>query len=224
MRRSLLSLAVLVLATQTAVADGVYFTESFGGTDVKNDLSYYMESAVRIRVAAGYRKRHLAFELWFAADMNNNAYYGYDTPPQPGYEISTPDGGYKGGSGYNGGYGYAGDSATDLASWGFDMKYLQPLAPNVEMYVRGGLSKGYADGLDAEGRGLGIGAGVQLKGKVPVLGFLFWPFFFTNLGPKVTAAVFVDTSYEFYRLHGPTHSTDASLNHLTLGFAVGNDF
>jgi hypothetical protein len=219
--RPLLSLAVLALATQTAVADGMYFTESFGGTDVKNDLSYYMESAARIRIAAGYRKRNLAFELWFAADMNTS----YDTyaPADPGYEISTPDG-YKGGSGYNGGYGYGGDSSTDFASWGFDMKYLQPLAPNLEMYVRGGLSKGYADGLDAEGRGLGIGAGVQLKGKVPVLGFLFWPFFFTNLGPKCTAAVFIDTSYEFYRLHGPTHSTDASLNHLTVGFAVGNDF
>jgi hypothetical protein len=218
--RVLLSLAVLALATQTAVADGGYVTESFGGTDVKNDLSPYMESAVRIRVAAGYRKRNLAFELWFAGDLNAGP-HDYYAAPDGNYEISTPDGGYKGGSYYPTSNG---DSYTSLASYGFDMKYLQPIAPNLEMYVRGGLSKAYASGLDAEGRGLGIGAGIQLKGKVPVIGFLFWPLFFTGLGPKCTAAVFVDTTYEFYRLHGPTHTTDASLNHLTLGFAVGNDF
>lgn len=218
-RSSLLTLAVLALATRTAVADGVYFTESIGGTDVKNELSTYMESALRIRIAGGYRKKNLAFELWFAGDINTSPYNTYDAAPEkPSYEISTPDkgGGYYGGT--------SGDSSTSLASYGFDVKYLQPLAPNLEMYVRGGLSKAYASGLDASGRGLGIGAGIQLKGKVPVIGFLFWPLFFTGLGPKVTAAVFVDTSYEFYRLHGPSHTTDASLNHLTLGFAVGNDF
>lgn len=219
---TVLTFAVFALATQTAVADGVYFTESLGGTDVKNDLSTYMESAMRIRIAGGYRKRNLAFELWFAGDINTGPYDTYAAPPeQPSYELSTPDG-YHGGGYY--GDSYSGDSSTSLASYGFDVKYLQPLAPNLEMYVRGGLSKAHADGLDAAGRGLGIGAGIQLKGKVPVIGFLFWPLFFTGLGPKVTAAVFVDTSYEFYRLHGPTHTTDASLNHLTLGFAVGNDF
>jgi hypothetical protein len=216
--RCLLSLAVLVLATQTAVADGVYFTESFGGTDVKDDLSPYMESAVRIRVAGGYRTKNLAFELWFAGDLNAGSQGTYDdASPSTGYEISTPNGGGYYGDGNS-------DSYTSLASYGLDLKYLQPIAPNLELYVRGGLSKAYAEGLDAEGRGLGIGAGIQLKGKVPALGFLFWPFFFTNIGPKITAAVFVDTSYEFYRLHGPTHTTDASLDHLTLGFAVGNDF
>jgi len=216
MRRSLLTLAVLVLATQTAVADGVYFTESVGGTDVKDELSAYMESAVRIRIAGGYRSKNLAFELWFAGDLNTTPQYSaYDESPS--YEVSTPNGGGT----YNPSH-Y--DSQTSLASYGFDVKYLQPLARNLEMYVRGGLSKGYASGLDAEGRGLGVGAGIQLKGKVPVLGFLFWPLFFTGLGPKVTAAVFVDTQYEFYRFHGPTHTTDASLNSLTLGWAVGNDF
>jgi len=187
MRRRLLTLAVLVLATQTAVPDGVYFTASVGGTDVKDELSTYMESAVRIRIAGGYRSKNLAFELWFAGDLNTTPQYGaYDESPS--YEVSTPNG--KGG-----GYYYpSNDSQTSLASYGFDMKYLQPLAKNLEMYVRGGLSKGYAEGLDAEGRGLGVGAGIQLKGKVPVLGFLFWPLFFTGLGPKVHAAGFVDTT------------------------------
>ena len=79
MRRRLLTLAVLVLATQTAVADGVYFTESFGGTDAKDDLSAYMESAVRIRVAGGYRSKNLAIELWFSGDHNTTPQYSaYD--------------------------------------------------------------------------------------------------------------------------------------------------
>ena len=41
------------------------------------------------------------------------------------------------------------------------------------------------------GRGLGVGAGIQLKGKVPAIGFLFFPLFFADWGPKVTAALFV---------------------------------
>jgi hypothetical protein len=216
--RSVLAIALLALATQTAAADGVYFTESFGGTDVKDELAPYMSSAFRIRIAAGYRKNNLALELWFAGGVNTSAdSYGSDGL---GYEVTTPDG-YKG-TGYYG--DYTQDSSTDFTSYGLDAKWLHPVAPNLDVYIRGGMSKGYADGLDAEGRGLGIGAGAQLKGKVPALGFLFWPFFFTNFGPKVTAAAFVDTTYEFYRLHGATRTTDAQLSHLTVGFAVGSDF
>jgi hypothetical protein len=80
--------------------------------------------------------------------------------------------------------------------------------------------------LDAfEGRGLGVGAGIQLKGKGSVLGLLWWPLFFTNVGPKMTAALWLDSGYEFYRLHGdrPT-AIDAQLSTLTFGFALGSDF
>jgi hypothetical protein len=104
------------------------------------------------------------------------------------------------------------------------VKFLQPLAPNVELYLRGGLSRGYAAGLDASGRGLGLGAGVQVKGKVSALGLVFWPLFFSGVGPKITAAAYLETGYEVYRLHGPRRSTDAQLNHLMLGFAFGSDF
>jgi hypothetical protein len=216
--RAALALLLVALSTHSALADGAYFTESLGGTDVKDQLSPYMDNAARFRIAGGYRKGNLAFELWFAADLNAEPYDAYDASPS--YEVTTPDGYH--GTGYYGDYTH--DHATSIESYGLDAKWLHPISPGLEVYVRGGLSKGYADGLDASGRGLGIGAGAQLKGKVPALGFLFWPFFFTNIGPKVTAAAFVDTTYEFYRFHGATHTTDAQLSHLTVGFAIGNDF
>lgn len=223
----LASLAVIVLtalAPATAAADGVYITESFGGTDVKDELSAHLSNAMRIRLAGGVRRKNVAFELWMGIGVNTGSHHHDAAKPlPPNYEITTPDGDYHGG-------GYQGDAyddgSTGLVTYGVDVKYLQPLSPNLEAYVRGGLSRGIAYGVDgdAAGRGLGIGAGVQLKGKVPALGFLFWPLFFTGWGPKITAAVFADTSYEFYRLHGASRSTDAQLSHLTVGFAVGNDF
>jgi hypothetical protein len=218
--RCLVATVLLALATQTAAAEGVYFSESLGGTDVKDQLAPYMDNGFRFRIAGGYRaKNNLALELWFAVDINEREQYD-DTYAAQGYALSTPDG-------YHGTGGYGDDSSngqTSFTSFGLDAKWLHPVNNNLELYVRGGLSKGYADGLDAEGRGLGIGAGAQIKGKVPALGFLFWPFFFTDFGPKVTAAGFVDSTYEFYRLHGPSHTTDAQLSHLTVGFAVGSDF
>lgn len=220
---TLAAIVVTALAPATAAADGVYITESFGGTDVKDELSAHVSSAFRVRVAGGVRRKNLAFELWMGIGVPTGAHHHDASKPQPpNYDITTPDGDYHGG-------GYQGDAyhqRPGLVTYGVDVKYLQPLSPNLEAYVRGGLSRGVAYGVDgdAAGRGLGIGAGVQLKGNVPALGFLFWPLFFTGWGPKLTAAVFADTSYEFYRLHGARRSTDAQLSHLTFGFAVGNDF
>ena len=71
------------------------------------------------------------------------------------------------------------------------------------------------------------GAGVQLRGKVRALGFLYWPLFFVPAGPKVDAAIFIDHGVEFDRLHavtGPERSIDARFTRLTIGFHVGGDF
>lgn len=204
--RRLVSLVVLVLATQPAAADGVYFTESFGGTDVKDELSAHMGSALRIRVGLGVRRGSLAVELWGAGNINTEAHDHDAAPPEP----------------YHG--SYVPHSSTNFASYGVDVKLLRPLAHNLEIYLRGGLSAGYAEGLDAGGRGLGAGAGIQLKGKVSALGLLFWPLFFSGVGPKMTGALYFDSSYELYRLHGASRSTDAQLSHATFGFALGSDF
>ena len=58
-------------------------------------------------------------------------------------------------------------------------------------------------------------------------GFLYWPFFFLPLGPKTSAALYIDHGVDFYRLHdtsGRTDALDAKLTRLTIGFNVGSDF
>ena len=189
--------AVLVLASvSSARADGFYFSEGFGGARVHDEMAAYMPDAFRLKVGIGVRHRQWAYEAWFAGNMNTSL--AFDGPPQ-----------------------------SDLVSGGLDVKYIQPLASHLEVYLRGSaMVGGGSEALEGfEGRGLGVGAGIQLKGKGSVLGLLWWPLFFTNVGPKMTAALWLDSGYEFYRLHGdkPT-AIDAQLSTLTFGFAVGSDF
>lgn len=227
--RRLLPVFLICATAGGAAADGFYFTESLGGTNVKDELGSRMSSAVRIKLALGVRRRSWAIEGWIAGDIAaNEGYgdgYGYDggaAPPPCASRNSGCEGPYDTAVGYG---------PTSLTTYGLDLKYLQPVSEHIEIYLRGSISHGVMSGqLDGYGgRGLGVGAGVQLKGKVPAIGFLWWPLFFTGWGPKVTAAVFVDDGYDFYRLHpgdrleaGP--AIDAQLSHLTLGFAVGSDF
>ena len=118
----------------------------------------------------------------------------------------------------------------DLVTGGLSIKYIQPIAPHLELYLRGTASLGAADQelQGYSGRGLGAGAGIQLKGKGSVLGLLWWPLFFLKQGPRMTAALWLDSGYEFYRLqpsdsqHG--NAIDAQLSTLTVGFALGSDF
>jgi hypothetical protein len=203
--------------TATAVADGVYFSESIGGTDVQDELGQKMDGAFRFRFAGGVRRREWAVEGWIAGDIGTgaNAYGGGEPyPPARGCIDYCYDDNYNG--------------STGLLTVGIDVKYLKPIARNIEVYLRGSISHGELDG-DYSGRGLGLGAGVQIKGKVPAVGFLFWPLFFTNWGPKVTAALFIDDGFDFYRLHAGGdrdhgRAIDAQLSHLTIGWAVGSDF
>jgi hypothetical protein len=132
------------------------------------------------------------------------------------------------------------ENTSDLMTGGLNIKYIQPVASHLEVYLRGSASLGAgSQALEGwSGRGLGAGAGIQLKGKGSVLGLLWWPLFFTNVGPKMTAALWLDTGYEFYRLHGdrpsapknseaglrPASAVDAQLSTVTLGFALGSDF
>ncbi len=218
--RRLVPLLLVCLLTARAAADGAYVTESFGGTDVHDELGAQMGSAFRFRVAVGVRRGRWAVEGWMAGALGiEGGHHHHGASPRPPceihcYEPSTPDAMTSG--------------ANGLFMYGLDLKYLAPLARNLEVYVRGSMSRGLLDG-DYAGRGLGVGAGIQVKGKVPAIGFLFWPLFFTHWGPKLTAAAFIDDGFEFYRLHrggdfGSGDSIDARLSHLTVGFAVGSDF
>lgn len=124
-----------------------------------------------------------------------------------------------------------GEQTSDLMTGGLNIKYIQPVAPHLEVYLRGSATLGGgSQALEGyNGRGLGAGAGIQLKGKGSVLGLLWWPLFFTHVGPRMTAALWLDTGYDFYRLQPPsdsraTHAIDAQLSTVTFGFALGSDF
>lgn len=192
---------------------GVYFSESFAGVNVSDELGNSLDGGVRFRVAIGYRRNNLAFELWGAGGLlwgrdefaSRSGYLSTDTiqPTNPGSHYTPNNDGF--------------------AQVGVDVKYLKTLSKNFEIYGRAGLGRAAAGSVGA-GNGIGLGAGAQLKGKVPVIGFLFWPLFFTGIGPKCTAAIFTETGYEFYRLHNDVRSTDAQLTSWTVGFAVGSDF
>ena len=210
--RLLASLLLACMLATPAAADGVYFTESLGGADIKDELGEKLEGAGRFRAALGVRRGAWAVELWGAV------YLGVGRAPLRCDECAAHAERHA-------------HSTSILGAYGLDVKYLQPVSRHVEVYLRGGASYlgGQVQGEGHGGRGLGVGAGVQLKGKVPALGFLFWPLFFTGIGPKVTAAVWADAGTDFYRLHrrgrfeaGPT--IDARLTSMSLGFAVGTDF
>jgi hypothetical protein len=204
MRRALLLVVVLA---GTARADGFYFTEGFGGSDVKDELGAYMSSAVRFQIAIGMRSGPWALETHLGAHI------GIEPGPRNDPYVTWFD---------------------SMTTYGLDLKYIQPVVDhNLEVYLRGGLAYGMMDdgsALDSYGgRGVEGGAGIQLKGKVRALGFLAWPFFFLKIGPKVTGALWLDASYSYFRLHrdgriDTTPAIDAQITSITGGFAVGSDF
>ncbi|MGE0549605.1 MAG: hypothetical protein AB7O24_08450 [Kofleriaceae bacterium] len=201
----------VLLFGATARADGFYLSESFGGTDVKDELSSHIDRAVRARLAIGARRGNWALEGWLAGSIG-----AVGTEHKVSPDCAARCEGH--------------DTVRALITYGVDLKYIRPVTRHFEIYLRGGLSAGSL-AVDGEyaGRGMGIGAGAQIKGKVPALGFLWFPLFFTGWGPKVTASLFVDSGYEFYRFHpggrlDATPAIDAQLNHLMVGFAVGSDF
>lgn len=203
-RPALLALAlgsVLLATAAPARADGTYFTLGMGPGEITDQLGQYSRESFGAKIGVGHRLGHLAFE-------------GYVAPA---------DG--------------MGPVSVEMVRLGVDAKYILPVNEHLQVYVRGGLSKmsatlsGNNDGLDSytdyTGRGLGGGAGVQLRGKVRALGFVYWPLFFVPVGPKVNAALFIDHGVDFYRLHkdvGVDDTIDARLTQLTIGFNVGADF
>ncbi len=194
----------LTAATAPARADGHYFTFGAGPDTVSDELGAVTGNGGHVRMAIGHRFGNVAVE-------------GYLAPQFLDERINVSG-----------------------LSYGVDVRYIVPLTSGVQGYVRGDLSRmtlhddawdgdgrGLAGAATRSGRGLGGGVGIQLRGKVRALGFLYWPFFFLPLGPKVDAALFVDHGVDFYRLHdsdGRTDALDAKFTRVTIGFNVGKDF
>jgi hypothetical protein len=220
MRAALLT-ALLVLGSSTASAEGLYAGYSLGGSSVGDELGQDINDAMRIRVSVGYRlSKRWAVEGFVGGDIGTSSHlvnrsYAASCGDCGGDVVQPPQWGYS--------------RSTSLTTVGVDVKYLRPLGEKFEVYLRGSLGKGWLDDSDYSGRGFGLGAGAQIKGKVRALGFLFWPLFFVPWGPKVTAALYADAGSDFYRLHrhgdiDNPDSIDGSINRFTIGWAVGSDF
>lgn len=200
---------VLVALPARATAEGTYVSFGVGPTAVEDALASAAGDGARVRFGLGHRFERFAIEGFVAPEVFDDAVSGFGA--------------------------------------GLDARYVLPVSPGFQAYVRGSASHltlypGYRDGLvedpawygddaspplaaEYSGRGLGAGVGVQLRGSVRALGFLYLPMFFVPVGPTIDAAVFLDHGYDFYRLHAEGHrSLDARVTRWTIGFNVGTDF
>lgn len=203
MTRSIACELVTLCALATvARADGWYYEESFGASSARGVPS--LATALRVRLGFGWRAGSVSLEPWAAADLTlhrDDAVFGV-----------------------LGGEPSAG--AADLAQFGVDAKYTQPLVKQLAVYVRGGPRFGDGEGALAQyyGPGVGAGAGIQLSGRVRALGLLFAPLFFVQRGPMITAAVFVDEGVDVYWLSPERGTLRVPVVSSNMGFAFGSEF
>ena len=196
--------AVLGALTTTARADSWYYEESFGVSSALGGDVPSLSTALRLRLGIGWRAGSISLEPWAAADLTfqrDDAMFGVlGGEPSPG--------------------------AADLAQFGVDAKYTQPLGEHVAAYMRGGPRFADGEGSLAHfyGPGVGAGAGILLSGRVRALGILFAPLFFVNKGPKITAAVFLDQGVDMYWLSTSRTTIDVPIVSTNMGFAFGSDF
>lgn len=206
MRTALLSIATFAMVTAssgTAQADSWYFTESFGGAGMGDELGEYFSADAAVRLSVGHtigrwavggfiQGTFLTGRRWLERDYYSLTTFGVDVKRY--YRLSRVWRGYLRG----------GLSRTEMSDGGWRDEY--------------GLG-------EYGGRSLHYGGGLQASGKVRALGFLFWPLFFAKVGPKVSASVFVDVNRHVMRLHhdrGP--SLDGRLTTMMVGFKIGGGF
>jgi hypothetical protein len=202
-RRLLVGTALAIASARPAYADGVYFSQTIGIGSSNEDT---IGRAIRTRASIGARVRWLAIESWVASDTR----YARD-----------------GGLLFIGGEPREG---SDLASYGVATRAIVPLhrAPKatLEGYVRAGAGIATANGeLEGfRGHTMGAGGGLQLRGRVRALGFLWAPLFLLHRGPHVTGALFVDGGFDRVELRMGDRSLTTTVSQMALGFAIGSTF
>jgi hypothetical protein len=206
MRIALALASVSLALASTARADGVYFTQNVGVGNASGELESMVGRTLRTRAGLGARVGYLAIEGWLAAHVqaervnNEIPMIGGDPPP----------------------------GRADLEQYGVDVKAIAPLHRTRDITAEGylrlgaGIVSGTGELDDQRGYQLGAGGGLQIRGRVRVLGFLWGPLFFLNKGPKITAALFVDHGHEWVVIE--RGAIEARLSALTIGFAVGSSF
>jgi len=197
--------ALVLAAASAARADGVYVTDSIGPGVVHDQLATKIDdTTLRMRLSIGMRIGGWAIEPFVSAEATGLGRPAYDSPTVSGY--------------------------------GLDVKRLMRVRDHLDMYLRGSMSQiafpdqapccfvqplllptDAADMYGYSGRGLGVGVGAQLSGTIPGLG--------------LRGGVFVEESYDYYRLLPSTQwedynrpHIDASITRFSLGLALGSDF
>jgi hypothetical protein len=194
----------IVLTATTAHADGVYFNQMVG---INHADAPQIGKTVQTRAGVGARIDSLAIEAWVASDT---------APEREGATL-----GFLGGEPAMG---------SDLASYGVALRTILPLHHTdkitVEGYTR--IAAGVVDASgQLEGFGgsmLAAGGGLQIRGPVRALGFVWAPLFFLQRGPRVTGALFVDYGYERLDLARADRDLRVKASHLVMGFAIGSAF
>ena len=192
-----------VVAAASGRADGLYFTEQFGVSAVGGELGRFFHGGFSLHLGFGAHVDGWALE----ADLDLNELDGR---------------GLFAGAGY------------DAVSWGAGVRRLVPISPWMRLYARAGVeyteisrSSWDGDGLGDEygGRGLDLGAGAMVSGQIPLVGFLFAPLFFTDIGPKVSAGAWFDVGQRHLWLRKHRASDlDGFAHTWLLGFSLGGRF
>jgi hypothetical protein len=210
MRRVAAALAVMA---GSAHADNertsMYFTQSVGVSDADGGLAASVGHAMRTQAGLGARLHWLAFEAWIASDTQTDRVGAFQ--------------GFIGGE--------PSEGRTDLASYGIALKGIVPLyrAPDSTVEAYGRVAAGIASTTGAlegyRGHTLGAAGGLQVRGTVRALGFLWGPLFFMKKGPKITGAMYVEYGRDAMslRMQGAP-ALRSGIGHVMFGFAVGTGF
>lgn len=179
----------------------MYYDESLGLSLGRAQLS----TSLHLRTGAGMKRGSLSFEAWVSADLafdrDRASFELFGGAPAMGH--------------------------ADLAGTGLDVKYTYDLPRSFALYARGGPRYATAQGSlnGYAGPGFGTGFGLELRGQVRALGFLFAPLFFLPKGPHALGALFIDESVDLYQLSAtPMQPLAAPIVSTNIGFAVGTDF
>jgi hypothetical protein len=200
----LVAFHVTVIAAASGRADGLYVTEQFGAARTGGELARTFRGDFAGHIGLGLHLDGWALEGTF-----------HFTELQ--------------------GRGLFAGNRYDAVAWGAGVRRLFPVSPWVRLYARAGLESvrideaGSSDagvlGDDYRGRGLTYGGGLMLSGRVPLVGFLFAPLFFTDIGPKVSAGAWLDVGDRLLSLHKDRASDlDGFTRAILVGFSLGGSF
>ena len=140
-----------------------------------------------------------------------------------GYQPSNSDWAYEL-MGRLGGTVGAADSSAGVLGWGVRAKRFHRLAKHFHLYGRAGITENALvdlPGPNLVGFGVEYGMGAMASVRVRALGFLFWPAFFFQTGPKVNLSLWADVGGEFGNLHSGHESSAQSYNYRTTAASYG---